>query len=232
MQDTPDPWRAWLRSPGNIAWTALTFCGVIAAGATVIAIVESYSNLLAFARVYGLSGWRAGIAPGAVDSFIIIGELLLFGAILLHAGKPLHVLGIALAAWGFLLSTGGNVWHAHTAIAADRAVSAIWPVTATAGLAVTAMIVRQATTARRIPSPPASPRSSEPRRSSSPRRAASQPGKRAAAQAADQARVQLLLESGQELPTARAYGIAEHITRTRAGAIVGQARAAMNGSSQ
>jgi hypothetical protein len=110
---------------------------------TVIAVVESYSNLLAFARDHGLSGWRAAIAPGAVDSFVVMGELLLFAAILLHWGKGPHILGAAMAVWGFLLSVSGNVWHAAMATTADRAVSAIWPVTATAGLAGGLIIVRQ-----------------------------------------------------------------------------------------
>jgi len=145
-QDNP----GWLarhapRLPGDIARTALIAFGVIATGVTVIAVIESYSNLLAFALAYGLSGWRAAIAPGAIDSFIILGELLLFAAILLHWGAPPHVLGAAMAAWGFLLSVGGNIWHAHSATAADRAVSAVWPVTATAALAGALLIVRQVT---------------------------------------------------------------------------------------
>jgi hypothetical protein len=133
-----------LRTPDSIAGTALAAFGVIAAGVTVIAVVESYSNLLAFALAYGLAGWRAAIAPGAVDSFVIMGELLLFAAILLHWGTSAHAFGAGMAIWGFLLSVGGNVWHAHAATVADRVVSAIWPVTATAGLAGALMIVRQA----------------------------------------------------------------------------------------
>ncbi len=131
------------RQPGDIAHAALVLYGVIATAADTVALVESYSNLLAFARAYGLSGWRAAIAPGAVDSFIVMGELLLFAAILLHWGKLAHSLGAGMAAWGFLLSVGGNVWHAPVATATDRAVSAVWPVTATVALAGALLIVRQ-----------------------------------------------------------------------------------------
>ena len=132
-----------LRTPRGIARLALAVFGVTAAAVTVIAIIESYSNLLAFARVYGLGGWRAAIAPGSVDSFIIMGELLLFAAIILAWDWVPHALGLGMAVWGFALSVGGNVWHAPSATIADRAVSAIWPVTATAGLAGALIIVRQ-----------------------------------------------------------------------------------------
>jgi hypothetical protein len=138
MKDIP-------RTSGDIAHAALAAFGVIAVSVTVIAVVESYSNLLAFARAYGLHGWRAAIAPGAVDSFIIMGELLLFAAILLAWGTAPHWLGAGMAAWGFLLSVGGNVWHATSATPVDRAVAAVWPVTATAALAGGLLIVRQVT---------------------------------------------------------------------------------------
>jgi hypothetical protein len=143
-----------LRLPGDIARVALTAFGLIAAAVTVIAIVESYSNLLAFARDHGLAGWRAAIAPGAADSFIIMGELLLFAAILLRWGKLPHALGAGMAIWGFLLSLGGNIWHAAAATPLDRAVAGIWPVTATAGLAGGLIIVRQIVMASGAPAAP------------------------------------------------------------------------------
>lgn len=220
------------RTPGSIAWSALAAFGVIAAVVTVIAIAESYTNLLAFALAYGLAGWRAAIAPGAVDSFVIMGELLLFAAILLHWGRSAHVLGAGMAIWGFLLSVGGNVWHAHAATIADRAVSAIWPVTATAGLAGALMIVRQAMTASREQAPPPVPPSrGEPRRVVT-RSEASRPGGLAAVRAAqDQALTERLLAAGQPFPAGRALAAAESITRPRAKRVLQQARAAMNGGS-
>jgi len=145
------------RLPGDIARVALVAFGVIAASVTVVAVVESYSNLLAFALAYGLSGWRAAIAPGAVDSFIVMGEMLLFAAILLRWGRAPHGLGVGMAVWGFLLSVGGNVWHAHTATSVDRAVAAVWPVTATAALAGALLIVRQVTMSPEVPVTPGAP---------------------------------------------------------------------------
>src|SRR5690348_585388 len=113
----------------RIACAALIAFGVVATAVTAIAVVESYSNLLAFALDHGLHGWRAAIAPAAVDSFIIMGELLLFASLLLEWDSVLAFsLGAGMAVWGFGLSVAGNVWHAAAATGVDRAVAAIWPV--------------------------------------------------------------------------------------------------------
>lgn len=135
--------------PEKIAAVALSLFGLIAAAVTGVAVVESYSNLLAFARVHHLDGWRLAMAPVAVDSFIILGELLLFAAILLAwKGWGAYWLGSGMAVWGFLLSVGGNVWHASSASPVDRAVAAIWPVTATAGLAGGLIIIKRVMASR------------------------------------------------------------------------------------
>jgi hypothetical protein len=174
--------------PREIAACALAAFGLIAAAVTTVAVVESYGNLLAFALAHGLSGWRAAIAPAAVDSFIVMGELLLFASILQHwRGWAPYALGSAMAAWGFALSVGGNVWHAASATVADRAVSAIWPVTATAGLAGGLIIAKRLIGAPRTPPPAPAPPPREPRV-----RAARGPGQ-AAARSGDRAATELIL---------------------------------------
>lgn len=228
MQDSPSANRSSL-VPGDIARNALIAFGVIAAGVTVIAVIESYTNLYEFARAYGLAGWRAAIAPGAVDSFIVLGELLLFAAVLLAWPKLPHILGAAMAGWGFILSTGGNVWHAAAATPADRAVSAIWPVTATAGLAGALLIVRLTMTGSRSQTPP-SPvphPHAEPRRAAPPREA-SRPGGPAAA--ADKAILARLAAAGGPLPGQRELARTEGIPRPRARQILIAAGASMNGN--
>lgn len=131
-------------APGDIAAVALALFGIIAAAVTIIAIVESYSNLLAFALDHGLHGWRAAIAPAAVDSFIVMGELLLFAGLLLGwDSAAAYCLGAGMAIWGFLLSVGGNIWHSPSASLTDRLVAAVWPVTATAGLAGGLIIIKR-----------------------------------------------------------------------------------------
>ena len=149
----------WRRpvTPHEIAGVAMAAFGLIATAVTATAIVESYSNLVAFALAYGLHGWRAAIAPLAADAFIVLGELLLFIRVLRHWKDALSlVAGALMTLWGFILSVGGNVWHAPAATVADRAVSAIWPVTATAGLAGGLIIVKRLLEGRRglaIPAP-------------------------------------------------------------------------------
>src|SRR6516162_4119707 len=100
--------------------------GLIATAVTATAIVESYSNLVAFALAYGLHGWRAAIAPLAADAFIVLGELLLFIRVLRHWKDALSlVAGALMTLWGFILSVGGNVWHAPAATVAELAASGI-----------------------------------------------------------------------------------------------------------
>lgn len=130
--------------PAEIAYRALAAFGVIAVVVTAVAVVESYSNLLAFVQAHNLHDWRAVIAPAAVDTFIIMGEVLLFAALLLAwSGKAVYAFAYGMTVWGFLLSVGGNVWHVPSASVIDKSLGAIWPVTATAGLAGCLIIVRR-----------------------------------------------------------------------------------------
>ena len=141
--------------PRAIAHASLSVFGVIAAAVTVVAIVESYSNLYDFLQAHDVHGWRAAIGPCAADAFILMGELLLFAAILLHWKARLpYATGVLFAVWGFALSVGGNIWHAPAATVADRAVSAIWPVTATAGLAGGLIIAKRLIAVRKAPAVP------------------------------------------------------------------------------
>ena len=66
----PDRRHPWLRVPDVIALAG--FAG-IALAVTGIALVESYTNLYEFFIAHGLHGWRASIAPGCVDAFIVMG---------------------------------------------------------------------------------------------------------------------------------------------------------------
>jgi len=204
------------RTPGeDIARRALIVFGVTAAVVTLIAVIESYSNLLAFGNDHGLAGWpvQGAMAPLAVDSFIIMGELLLFASILLRWGMVPHALGAGMAAWGFALSVGGNVWHAPSATLVDRAVAAIWPVTATAGLAGALIIVRQLMkTPGEAAHPPGrstgtglppDPDREEPRRVRPSRAAKRPPGP--AADIDEQALLADLLKRGTPLPSFRSW---------------------------
>jgi hypothetical protein len=134
-----DSGHGWLRVPDSIALAAF---GVAAAAVTGIAMVESYTNLLAFALAHGLHGWRAAIAPGCVDSFIVMGELLLFSA-MVRRWSPVIWYGAAMAVTGLAVSVGGNVWHASVATLVDRLVAAVFPLTATAAMAGGLMLLKR-----------------------------------------------------------------------------------------
>lgn len=230
--------------PAAIAAAALSLFGLIAATVTVVAITESYSNLLAFARDHGLTGWRLAIAPAAVDSFIVMGELLLFAAILLAwKGKSAYWLGGGMAVWGFLLSVGGNVWHASAASVTDRGVAAVWPVTATAGMAGGLIIIKRVMAGRsgsgetvapavavRKPSP--APR---PRREPQPARPAraARPAELAAASDHERQVMLRLLElpAGARLPSRRTLAGTDFGGSIRkAERVLSLARAGMNGA--
>jgi hypothetical protein len=130
--------------PEAIAYYALGAFGVIAGAVTIVAVIESYSNLVAFSLAHGIPAWHGAIAPVAVDSFIVMGELLLFAGILLHwRGWGLYLFAALLVVGGFAMSVGGNVWHSASATTLDRAVQAIWPVTATAALTGCLIIIKR-----------------------------------------------------------------------------------------
>jgi hypothetical protein len=230
--------------PAAIAAAALSLFGLIATTVTVVAIIESYSNLLAFARVHGLTGWRLAIAPAAVDSFIVMGELLLFAAILLAwRGKSAYWLGGGMAVWGFLLSVGGNVWHASAASVTDRGVAAVWPVTATAGMAGGLIIIKRVMAGRsgsgvtvapaaavREPPPVPRPRR-EPRQPARPARAA-RPADLAAASAHErQVMLRLLELPAGALPGRRTLAVTDFGGSIRkAERVLALVRAGMNGA--
>lgn len=229
--------------PEKIAAVALSLFGLIAFAITVVAIVESYSNLLAFALDHGLHGWRAAIAPAAVDSFIVMGELLLFAAVLLVWDSALALgVGCGMAVWGFGLSVAGNVWHAAAASPVDRAVAAIWPVTATAGLAGGLIIIKRvmagrgtgvtadpAATAEK-PSPVPASRNRESASGVVPGRAARTTGL-VAASAHETEVVLSLVTAGRPLPSIRKLAAAEFDGKIRPSQrVLKLAAARMNGA--
>lgn len=141
----------WLRIPDLIAINVIV---LIAAGAAVVSMIESYTNLLDFAENHQLHGWRADIAPGSVDAFIVIGEFLLFLAVYRswnasrQMGKvkmpaSMVAFGWSLAIFGFTLSVLGNLGHLVDAGAVTRLMSAVFPVSATVGMAALLMILKR-----------------------------------------------------------------------------------------
>jgi hypothetical protein len=146
MKTHSDSRHPYLRIPDVIA---INVIAVIAAIAAVVAMTESYTNLLDFAENSGLHGWRADIAPAAIDSFIVMGELLLFTAMIRGWDKRPAVYGWALAIGGFIISVAGNIGHQVSAPWQSRAMSALFPVAATVALAAGLMILKRVVRAYR-----------------------------------------------------------------------------------
>lgn len=151
MNNPSDQRHPWLRIPDLIA---INVIAVIAAGAAVVSMIESYTNLLDFAENHHLHGWRADIAPGSVDTFIIVGEFLLFVAVYRgwnayrEMGKFRMPASMVLAGWaltlfGFTLSVLGNLGHLNTTDPVTRLMSTVFPVSATIAMASVLMILKR-----------------------------------------------------------------------------------------
>ena len=130
----------FLNGAGSIA---LSLFAIIAVSVTVVALVESYTNLYEFFTAHGLRGWRASIAPLCVDSFVVMGESLLFAAFVKRWAGKFMLPGWLMAGTGFAVSVLCNIEHVTWASIANKLVSAIFPVTAAAGLAGGLVIVKQ-----------------------------------------------------------------------------------------
>ena len=230
--------------PRDIAHAALAAFGGIALLVTATAIVESYANLVAFGMAHQMTAWHGMIAPVAVDSFIVMGELLLFAALLLHwHGFFLYAFAGGCVLGGFAMSVGGNVWHAAAATPADRAVQAIWPVTATAALTGCLIIIKRLLYGRRrqrpaapaVTVPPPVP-AKEPRPGRAQARApgpAAARGKLTEAQAAlELALARELAAAGTALPAGRELAADDRLNGNRRAAarVLALARSMSNGA--
>jgi Protein of unknown function (DUF2637) len=148
VADIKKGWHRWLVRADSVA---LALMGVIGVVITVTAFAESYGNLYDYARLVGMAGWRARIAPLGVDLLILTGELLLFVAIARGWEARTLVYGWTLVAAGLGLSVAGNVGHVHQAGWQTRVTFALWPAVLTAGLAAGLMALKRVSETYRTP---------------------------------------------------------------------------------
>ena len=91
--------------------TALAAIGVIVATATIASFAESYRGLLIWALHHGLSGTWAALFPLQVDTFLAVGELCLFVAMVdrwpTRSRWPAWVVTVG----GLVVSVAANVGH-------------------------------------------------------------------------------------------------------------------------
>lgn len=109
---------------------ALTAISLIITGADSAAFAESYRGLWVWARHHGLVGFWAAAFPLQVDTFIIVGELALFIA-MVDGWERRHKAGAwAVTLIGLAASVGGNIGHVAADDLQSRATAAVPPVAA------------------------------------------------------------------------------------------------------
>ncbi len=122
-----------LRGPRRIA---LLVISALVAGATAASFAESYRALLLWARGHGLAGFWAAAWPLQVDTFVAVGELALFVALLDRWPTRSRAAAWSVTLLGLAVSVAGNVGHVHGHSLAVRGTAAIPPLAAAAALAV------------------------------------------------------------------------------------------------
>jgi hypothetical protein len=116
---------------------ALAAIAVLVGAASVASFMESYRALYEWAREHGLSVRWSAVWPLQIDTFIGVGELALFIAIVDGWQRRSRVLPWAVTLGGLAVSVAGNVGHVGwQASVADKATAAVPPLAAAAALAV------------------------------------------------------------------------------------------------
>jgi Protein of unknown function (DUF2637) len=134
-----------LRIARAVALWAIT---IVIAAASAASFAESYRGLYVWALRHGLSGFWAAAFPLQVDSFIGVGELVLFVATV-DRWKLRHRAGAwVVALLGLAVSVAGNIGHVAAHDAQSRGTAAVPPVAAFAalwlGLAVLKRVLERA----------------------------------------------------------------------------------------
>ena len=122
-----------LRAPRRAALVAIA-CLVAAASLTSFA--ESYRALWLWASHHDLHGVWAYAWPVQVDTFIAVGELALFVALVDAWSFRSRIAAWIVTAIGLAVSVAGNVGHVHGHLWSVRATAAVPPIAAAAALAV------------------------------------------------------------------------------------------------
>jgi len=138
-----------LRAPRT---AALAVIAVLVAAASLVSFAESYRGLWLWAHEHGLAGLWAVAWPLQVDTFIAVGELALFVALV-----DAWAFRSRLAAWsvtglGLAVSVAGNVGHITGHDPASRVTAAVPPLAAAAALAVGLGVLKRVV-AMRAPAP-------------------------------------------------------------------------------
>lgn len=154
---SPRPERALEPSPAQAlggplrAFRAAALWGIalLIATADGAAFSESYRGLFDWAEKHGLSGFWAAAFPLQVDLFIVVGELVLFVAMLEHWKWPDRLGAWTVAALGLAVSVAGNIGHIAAHDLQSRGTAAVPPVAAFGALWLGLGVLKRILRARR-----------------------------------------------------------------------------------
>ena len=134
-----------LRVPRRAALAAVS---VLVAAASVASLAESYRGLYLWAHHHGLSGVWVAMFPLQVDTFLVVGELTLFVALVDRWPPRSRVAAWAVTVAGLAISVAGNVGHISGHSVTARATAAIPPMAAAAALAVGLGVLKRVVASR------------------------------------------------------------------------------------
>lgn len=109
---------------------ALLAIGIVVTTADIAAFTESYKGLFDWGESHGLSGFWAAAFPLQVDLFIVVGELVLFIAMLDRWNWKDRLGAWAVAGLGLAVSIAGNIGHVAAHDLQSRGTAAVPPVAA------------------------------------------------------------------------------------------------------
>jgi MFS family permease len=122
-----------LRGPRR---AALVVIAALVAASTMVAFGESYRGLYLWASRHGVPGGWALIWPAMVDTFVCVGELALFVALIDRWAPRSRLFAWSVTLAGLAVSVAGNVGHVTGHMLASRVTAAVPPVAAAAALGV------------------------------------------------------------------------------------------------
>jgi hypothetical protein len=115
---------------------ALAVITVLVIAASAASFAESYRGLYLWAHHHGLTGIWAAAWPLQVDTFIGVGELALFVALVDRWKPRARASAWAVTLAGLAVSVAGNIGHVTSHAVTARGTAAIPPLAAAASLAV------------------------------------------------------------------------------------------------
>ena len=133
---------------------ALWAIAVVITAASGASSAESYRGLFVWALHHGLAGFWAAAFPLQVDSFIGVGELVLFVAMVGRWTLRQRAGAWVVALLGLAVSVAGNIGHVAAHDAQSRGTAAVPPVAAFAALWLGLTVLKRVLSSRTPSRPP------------------------------------------------------------------------------